>query len=73
MSLSRVFVNFIRRTIAAATEDAFVVSRDLGDEEEIERLYQVSWNPTVKLQRLGKWRVHVGDFHVISRLHFLIL
>lgn len=54
MSLSKVLGNFMRNTVATATEETFAVSQEVVDEDEIERLYQKSWNPKVKLQRLGK-------------------
>lgn len=54
MPLSNVFGIFIRKTITTIAEEKFRVSQEVVDEDEIERLYQVSWNPKVKLHRLGK-------------------
>lgn len=54
MLLFKVFGNFIRNAVATAAEGTLGVSREAVDGDEMERLYQVSWNPTVKLHRLGK-------------------
>lgn len=54
MLLSKVFGNFIRNGVATTTEETFGFSQKVIDKDGIERFYQVSWNPTVKLHRLGK-------------------
>lgn len=53
MLLSKVFGNFIRNGVATTAEETFVFSQEVIDEDGMERFYQVSWNPTVKLHRLG--------------------
>lgn len=59
MPLFSIFGDFIRNTVATAAEETFRVPREVVDEDEIQRLYQVSWNPKVKLQRLGKLRFYL--------------
>lgn len=54
ISLSKVFGNFIRNAVATAADGTFGVFQDVVDRDQIGRLYQVSWNPKVKLHRLGK-------------------
>lgn len=54
MLLSKVFGNFIRHGVTTTAEETFGFSQEVVDEDGIERFYQVSWNPTVKLHRLGK-------------------
>lgn len=53
MPFSKVFGNFVRNAVATAAEETFGVPREIVNEDYIERLYQKSWNPKVKLQRLG--------------------
>ncbi|XP_075896338.1 uncharacterized protein LOC142897709 [Nelusetta ayraudi] len=52
MPFSKVFGNFVRNAVATAAEETFGVPREIVNEDYIERLYQKSWNPKVKLQRL---------------------
>ncbi|XP_075893004.1 uncharacterized protein LOC142895675 [Nelusetta ayraudi] len=52
MPWSKVFGNFIRNTVATAADGTFGVFQGVVDEDEIGRLYQVSWNPKVKLHKL---------------------
>lgn len=59
MPLFSIFGNFIRNTVATAAEETFRVPREVVGEDEIQRLYQVSWNPKVKLHRLGKSRFYL--------------
>lgn len=54
MPLSAFFGHYIRSTVATATEEPFAVSREAVDDDEVGRWYQKSWNPIVKLHRLGK-------------------
>lgn len=61
--MSKVFENFIRNTVATAAEGTFKVSQKAVDKDEVEHLYQVSWNPKVKVHRLSKNRL---DFLVFS-------
>lgn len=54
MHVSKFFVNFIRNRVGTAANGTFGVFKKVVDREEIDHLYQVFWNPKVKLNRLGK-------------------
>lgn len=55
--LCNVFGKFIRKSVPTTAEEVFGVSQEVVDVNEIGPLYQVSWNPQVKLHRLGKSRL----------------
>lgn len=65
MPLSNIFGNFIRNSVATAAYETFGVFQEALEEDYVEHLYQVSWNPKVKLRRLGKSRF-IFVFSVIS-------
>lgn len=57
MPMSKVFENFIRKTVATAADGNFRVLQKVVDKDEVQHLYRVSWNPRVKVHRLGKTRL----------------
>lgn len=72
MPLPNGFGNFVRNTVAtAAAEEALGVFQKVVDEDELQRLYQVSWNPKVKLHRLGE-SLHFGIMFAFLFLCFLL-
>lgn len=85
MHLTEVFKEFIRKRLESApeerrgAEETLKVFHGVIDDDEIERLYHVIWNPQVKLRRTGKGRFpDPGAFFVrltqtvlrSSKLHF---
>lgn len=69
-AVSKVFENFIRNAVATAAEGTFRISQKAVGKDEVEHLYQVSWNPKVKVHRLGKNRLCVALFENVA-IHFL--
>lgn len=56
MHLTEIFKEFIRKRLKSSSEETLDVFHGVIDDDEVERLYHVIWNPQVKLRRTGTER-----------------
>lgn len=65
MHLTQIFKEFIRKRLKSAPEETLEVFHGVIDDDEVERLYHVIWNPQVKLRRTGKQRFSDPLFFIV--------
>lgn len=65
MHLTEIFKEFIRKRLKSSPEETLEVFHGVIDDDEVERLYHVIWNPQVKLRRTGTERFSDPLFFIV--------